>query len=104
MLDGVRNHWASMGETEATTAIADRDLIERFVHSVTVKPQALELQLIVKNQTSADTEESETKQEQRPSTPNDRRHLAALDGSILRCCEGHRTCSLRKVGTHARVP
>src|SRR5476649_630076 len=45
VLDGVRRHLASMGEAEHPTAM-ERDLIERHVHSVTVKPQALEVRLV----------------------------------------------------------
>jgi site-specific DNA recombinase len=67
VLDSVHNHWALMGETQAPTTITDRDLIDRFVHSVTVNPQALVLQLIVISQASADTEARETN-EQRPSS------------------------------------
>jgi site-specific DNA recombinase len=37
VLDGVRKHLASMGETEHPTAIDDRDLIERHVERVIVK-------------------------------------------------------------------
>src|SRR5450755_4162398 len=40
VLDGVRRHLASMGEAEHPTAIADRDLIERHVEHVIIKPQA----------------------------------------------------------------
>ena len=61
VLDGVRRHLASMGEAEHPTAIADRDLIERHVHSVTVKPQALEVRLVPTSEASALTEEPGTK-------------------------------------------
>src|SRR5450830_1680906 len=56
VLDGVRRHLASMGEAVHPTAIADRDLIERHVHSVTVKPQALEVRLVPTSESSALTE------------------------------------------------
>jgi hypothetical protein len=57
VLDGVRIRRASMGQTEDPTAITDRDLIERHVHSVTVKPQALEVRLVLASDTSVPTEE-----------------------------------------------
>jgi DNA invertase Pin-like site-specific DNA recombinase len=63
VLDGVRNHCAAIGATEDPTAIADRDLIERHVHSVTVGPQALEVRLVLANETSVSTAEH---------SPNDR--------------------------------
>jgi site-specific DNA recombinase len=57
VLDGVRIHCAPMGQTEDPTAITDRDLIERHVHSVTVKPQALEVCLLLASDSSVPTEE-----------------------------------------------
>ena len=57
VLDSVRIHCTSMGQTEDPTAITDRDLIERHVHSVTVKPQALEVRLVLASDTSVPTEE-----------------------------------------------
>src|SRR5450631_4492117 len=61
VLDGIRNQCVSMGATEDPTAIADRDLIERHVHSVTVRPQALEVRLVPTSEASALTEEPGTK-------------------------------------------
>ena len=58
VLNGVRKHFASMDEVEPPTAIADRDLIERHVDSVIVKPQALEVRLIPTSETSAQTDET----------------------------------------------
>src|SRR5450756_2291434 len=66
VLDGVRRHLASMGEAEHPTAMAERDLIERHVHSVTVKPQALEVRLVFPSEASVQTEEPGTKD----STPD----------------------------------
>jgi hypothetical protein len=43
VLDGVRKHLSSTGKAEYPTAITDRNLIERHVDSVIVKPQALEV-------------------------------------------------------------
>lgn len=57
VLDGIRKHCASIGEAEDPTTIADRDLIERYVDSVIVKPQALEVRLVLASETSAPTEE-----------------------------------------------
>src|SRR5665811_2661 len=57
VLDGVRKQCVSMGATEDPTAIADRDLIERHVHSVTVGPQALEVHLVLASETSFSTAE-----------------------------------------------
>jgi site-specific DNA recombinase len=56
VLDGVRKHLPSMGETEHPTAIDDRHLIERHVERVIVKSQALELRLAVTNEVPANTE------------------------------------------------
>ena len=56
VLEGVRKHFASMGETEHPTAIEDHDLIERHVERVVVKPQAVELRLAVTNEAPAKTE------------------------------------------------
>ena len=46
VLEAIRKHHASMGETEDPAIIADRDLIERHVDSVIVKPQALDVRLV----------------------------------------------------------
>ena len=54
VLDRLRKQLASMGETEDPTAIDDRDLIERHVERVIVKPQAVELRLA--NEAPAETE------------------------------------------------
>ncbi len=57
VLDGIRKHCASIGETEHPTAMADRDLIERHVDRVIVKPEALEVRLVRPAEASAQTEE-----------------------------------------------
>jgi DNA invertase Pin-like site-specific DNA recombinase len=57
VLNGIRKHCAAIGEAEDPTTIADRDLIERYVDSVIVKPQALEVRLVLASETSAPTEE-----------------------------------------------
>ena len=41
--DGVRRHLAASGEVEPPTTLADRDLIERHVERVIIKPEALEV-------------------------------------------------------------
>src|SRR5450756_1419179 len=43
VLDGVRKHLASMGEAKHSISLADRDLTERHVERVIIKPQALEI-------------------------------------------------------------
>jgi hypothetical protein len=43
--DGVRRHLGSMGESELLTTLAERELIERHVARVIVKPQASILQI-----------------------------------------------------------
>ena len=53
VLDSIRNHCAS----EHPTATADRDLIERYVDRVIVKPQALEVRLVLPSDASAQTEQ-----------------------------------------------
>src|SRR5262249_40264111 len=57
VLDGVRKHHVSIGEAEHPIAIDDRDLIERYLDRVIVKPQALEVHLSLTNEASAQTEE-----------------------------------------------
>jgi len=57
VLDGIRKHLASIGEAEHPTAMADRDLIERHVERVIVKPEALEVRLVRPAEASAQTEE-----------------------------------------------
>jgi site-specific DNA recombinase len=61
VLDGIRKHLASTGETNHSTTIADRDLIERHVERVIIKPQALEVRLVPTSEASALTEEPGTK-------------------------------------------
>jgi site-specific DNA recombinase len=46
VLDGIRTHHASIGETEEPAIITDRDLIELHVDSVIVKTQALDVRLV----------------------------------------------------------
>ena len=46
VLEAIRKHHASRGETEGPARVADRDLIERHVESVIVKPQALDVRLV----------------------------------------------------------
>jgi hypothetical protein len=55
VLDGVRERLASSGAAAHPTAIADRDLIERYVDSVIVKPRALEVRLVLTDEASAQT-------------------------------------------------
>src|SRR5262249_61711598 len=43
VLDGVRKHRAAT--TEQPTTIADRDLVERYVERVIIRPQAVEVRL-----------------------------------------------------------
>ena len=43
MCDGVRRHLAASGEVEPPTTLADRELIERHVARVSIKPQSLEV-------------------------------------------------------------
>jgi site-specific DNA recombinase len=71
VLDGVRTHLASIGEVEHPTTIADRDLIERYVDSVIVKPQALDVRLVLAGEAPAQTVEpgiSESEACQIPTT------------------------------------
>jgi site-specific DNA recombinase len=60
VLDGVRKHLSSAADAEYPTAIEDRDLIERHVNSVIVKPQALEVRLVPASEASAQTNEPST--------------------------------------------
>jgi site-specific DNA recombinase len=58
VLDGVRKHLALPGQE--STSIADRDLIERYLEWVIVKPQALELCLLLPREVSVPGEEINT--------------------------------------------
>ena len=58
VLDGVRQHLASIDEAEQPIAIDDHDLIERHVERVTVKPRALEVRLAVTSEHLVETEDS----------------------------------------------
>jgi hypothetical protein len=49
VLDGVRKHLAATAAAEPPIAMADRDLIERHVERIVVKPNAIEVRLIVSN-------------------------------------------------------
>ena len=53
--DGVRRHLAALGK-EPPTILADRELIERHVARVVVKPQTLDICLIPTSETSAQAE------------------------------------------------
>jgi hypothetical protein len=53
--DGVRRHLAAMGK-EPPTILADRELIDRHVARVVVKPQTLDICLIPTSETSAQAE------------------------------------------------
>jgi DNA invertase Pin-like site-specific DNA recombinase len=55
VLGAVRSHLASEGETKGAHAIADRDLIERRVHRVTVNPRGLEVSLFSMERAADDT-------------------------------------------------
>ena len=57
VLDGIRNQCVSMGATEDPTTIADRDLIERHVERVIIKPQAVEVRLVPTSEASTLAEE-----------------------------------------------
>jgi DNA invertase Pin-like site-specific DNA recombinase len=57
VLDSVRRHFASTGEAGHPTAMAERDLIERHVERVIIKPQALEVCLVPTSEASVQTEE-----------------------------------------------
>ena len=57
VLDGVRTHLTSTSEAEHPTTLADRDLIDRYVDRVIVKPQALEVRLVLASEASAHTAE-----------------------------------------------
>jgi site-specific DNA recombinase len=57
VLKGVRKHLALPGQE--STSIADRDLIERYVERVVVKPQALELCLLPPKEVSVPGEETD---------------------------------------------
>ena len=55
--DGVRRHLAAMDAAEPQTALADRELVQRHVARVIVKPQALDVWLIPTCEASAQAED-----------------------------------------------
>jgi len=57
VLDGVRTRLGATAAADDPTTMADRDLIDRYVDRVTVTPQALEVRLVLADQTSAQTAE-----------------------------------------------
>jgi site-specific DNA recombinase len=59
-MDSIRQHVASIDEAEPPTIVADRDLIERYLVSVIVNPQALEVRLVLASDTSTPTEDCNT--------------------------------------------
>jgi hypothetical protein len=67
VLDGVRNHFASIS-IEHPTPTADRDLIERHVERVIVKPQSLEVHLVPACEATAQTEELRIEERQLTTT------------------------------------
>ena len=81
--DGVRRHLTAMGK-EPSTILTDRELIERHVARVVVKPQTLDIGLIPTSKTSAQAENPSLTD----SAPGDQEGLS-LDGAKLRGHEGH---------------
>ena len=55
--DSVRRHLAAMDAAEPQTALADRELVQRHVARVIVKPQALDVWLIPTCEASAQAED-----------------------------------------------
>ena len=55
--DGACRHLAAMGEAEPPAALADRELIERHVARVIIKPRALEVCLVPTSEAPAQTED-----------------------------------------------
>ena len=99
--DGVRQHLAASA-TEPPTTIADRELIERHVERVIVKPQALDVGLIPTSEASVQAESPSLDD---PATARrDGHDHAALDGAKLRGHEGHPSCALHKASDEARKP
>jgi site-specific DNA recombinase len=67
VLDGIRKYLSSVGES--APAIADRELIERFVERVIVKPQAVEVSLVLPTKASAQGPTLGTDDTARPHPP-----------------------------------
>ena len=102
VLEGIRSHQASAGEAEG--ALADRDLIEQRVDSVTIKPRGIEVRLFAAGRPSDDTCIPGTDGSQ-PRQLADDRHHAALDGSKFRRRQGNRSFAFcKKARTEAREP
>jgi site-specific DNA recombinase len=56
VIDAVREHLRSIDDTKGLTVIDDRDLIERYVDRIIVKPQVLEVHVEQSTAASAETE------------------------------------------------
>jgi site-specific DNA recombinase len=57
VLDGVRKHLASIDKVEHQPTVADRDLIERHVERVIIKPESLDVHLVSTRDATVQTEE-----------------------------------------------
>ena len=55
VLEGVRSHQASEDQADGACAVAECDLIEQRVHSVTIKPRGLEVRLFAMGRASYGT-------------------------------------------------
>jgi hypothetical protein len=83
VLDGIRVHLKTTG---LSGAAADRDLIERHVDRVIVRPQAMEVRLMLGG--SVDAAEPPSGEPETGLASHDRAH-AAVGGSKLRRRERH---------------
>ena len=104
VLDGVRIHCASMGQTEEPdrhyrsrpyrAACPQRD---RQTSSAGSPPRSS------KRHVGSNREAQTQRSYHRPATHDGHHNHAALDGAKLRCREGHRSCALHKTGTNPRA-
>jgi hypothetical protein len=106
--EGVRRHLATTSGAELSAAHADRELIERHVACVIIKPQALEVCLIPMCEAVARTEDPTSDASAQTEDPglHDQapcRH-ASLDRVKLSGREGHCASALRKTDDEGRDP
>ena len=100
--EGIRRHLAAMGDGEPAPATADRDLIERHVARVIVKPQALEVCLIPACEVLAQAEDPSFQETPLPRPFSWRVYrIVANDVSPKRKARPGRSRARRTISRHA---
>jgi hypothetical protein len=82
--DSVRSHLAAMGEAESATALADRELIERHVAHVIVKPETLEVCLVPNLRSQPMAGDKEERNCQKDRTDEQTAHAQEKEHGLLK--------------------